>query len=153
MTVTARRVVSPRRARTAFDGEGARLHGGRWTSPGRAVVYVAATTSLALLETLVHAPSTLLPAYVAIPVTFDAKLVSTIEIASLPRRWRSHPFPAALRRIGDEWLASGVSAALRVPSAVVPEESNFLLNPAHPDFPRISIGSPVALDVDFRLRA
>ncbi len=152
MTLSARRVVSPRRAATAFDGEGARLHGGRFTSPGRAAVYVAASTSLAILETLVHAPSTLVPRIVVIPVEFDSSYVANVEAAALPHDWRRHPAPASLRGVGDDWLDAGRSAVLRVPSAIVPEESNFLLNPGHPDFARIRIGLPRGLDVDARLR-
>lgn len=151
MILTARRVVSPGLASTAFDGEGTRLHGGRFTSRGRAAVYVAATTSLAILEVLVHAPSTLLPSIVVIPVEFDATLVTTVDRATLPSGWRSHPPPASVRAIGDAWLQAGRSAVLRVPSAIVPEESNFLLSPGHPDFARIRIGTPEALDVDSRL--
>jgi RES domain-containing protein len=149
--LTARRVVTPQRAATAFDGEGSRLYGGRWTSPGHRAVYVASTTCLALLETIVHAPSTLLPVYVIVPLQFDSRFVSRIEARPLPSAWRTHPFPAELQNIGDEWLASGRSAVLRVPSAVVPEESNFLLAPEHRDFRRILIGKPFTLSLDARL--
>jgi RES domain-containing protein len=149
--LTARRVVTPQRAATAFDGEGSRLYGGRWTSPGHRAVYVASTTSLALLETIVHAPSTLLPVYLVVPLRFDSGLVARVEARQLPEDWRAHPFPVALQGIGDEWLASGRSAVLRVPSALVPEESNFLLAPDHHEFRRILIGKPFTLSLDARL--
>ncbi len=151
MILTARRVVPPQRAATAFDGEGSRIYGGRWTSAGRLSVYVASTTSLALLETIVHAPSALLPAYLVVPLTFDSGLVSEIATRKLPASWRRYPAPPDLQRVGDDWLASGRSAVLRVPSAVVPEEFNFLLNPEHRDFRRIAIGRRFAIATDSRL--
>jgi RES domain-containing protein len=151
LTVTAWRVVKHRFAESAFDGEGARLFGGRWHSVGRAVVYTSATTSLALLETLVHADLGMLPFYVTIPITIDAALIETLDPARLPPNWRSFPAPFALQQIGDEWVASRRSCVLEVPSVIVPHESNFILNPAHPEIPSIEIGDPLTLETDPRL--
>jgi len=152
LTITAWRVVKARFADRAFDGEGARDFGGRWNNVGHAVVYTAATTSLAVLEILVHADAGLLPHYVAIPVTFGGELVDVVEPDLLPAGWRSHPSPFMLKKIGDEWIESRRSCALRVPSAVVPHERNYLLNPAHPDYSSVEIGEPVVLETDIRLR-
>jgi RES domain-containing protein len=101
---------------------------------------------------LVNAPSSLLPFYLAIPVTFDDSLVEKIDAELLPRSWRTNPSPSVLARLGNRWLTSGSSAVLQVPSAVIPHEPNFLLNPGHPDFPAIKIGDPFEVTTDPRLR-
>lgn len=152
MTITSWRVVKQRFVAAAFDGEGAREFGGRWNSVGRAVVYTAATTSLALLEILVNADTTLLPHYVAIPATFDRSLIELVDADILPVGWRSSPPPFELKRIGDGWIGSHRSCVLQVPSAVIPHEWNYLLNPAHPDFSSIDIGDSIAFETDARLR-
>ncbi len=151
MTITAWRVVKHEFVATAFDGEGARLFGGRWHSLGRAVVYTSASTSLGLLEQMVHAEKGLLPFYVTIPVTFDADLVEMIDPVKLPTSWQSSPPPYELQRIGDEWVDSMRSCILEVPSVIVPHESNFILNPKHPDFSSLEIGDPISLETDLRL--
>lgn len=73
------------------------------------------------------------------------------QYAGLPATWEESPPPAAAQRIGDVWLAGAASAVLQVPSAVMPVEWNYLLNPAHPDFRRIKIGSETPIQLDPRL--
>ncbi len=149
--ITSWRVVNQDYATRAFDGEGARVWGGRWNSAGRAVVYTSATTSLGLLEKLVHTDSGLLPFYIAISVTFDAELVVTVAPARLPVDWRSLPAPFALKRVGDEWVDSMRSCILEVPSVIVPHESNFILSPQHPGFESLEIGEPITFETDERM--
>ncbi len=152
MPLSAWRIVKAKHAAPAFSGIGARLAGGRWNTPGHAVVYTAASASLAMLEMLVHLQSEeLLKRYVLFEVTFDDSLVTTIAPASLPKTWRKSPPPTALQRIGDAWLAAGASAILRVPSVIVPAEHNYLLSPAHADFARIVIGPKMSAQFDPRL--
>ena len=139
-------------ARTAFDGEGARLYGGRWNSRGVAIVYTAQSQSLAALEMLANAESTtLLQNYVLIPVEIDPNLIRTVDALTLPKNWQTYPPPQELRNIGDQWAAQGTSCALQVPSVIVPAESNFLLNPRHADFRKLKIGKPVRFRFDPRL--
>jgi RES domain-containing protein len=133
------RIVKSARAATAFDGEGARLWGGRWNSPGLAVIYTAENVSLAALELLVHLQES------------AAALVTALEAAELPARWHAYPAPPRLRELGDAWLRGLSSAVLAVPSAVVPAERNYLLNPAHPDFRRVTPGAPQRFAFDRRL--
>ena len=140
---TAWRLAKTRYLATAWDGEGARRTGGRWNSVGTAVVYASGTLSLALVETLVHLPSGILPAYSAQRAYFDDSLMAILEDANLPPDWRRDPAPASSRAIGDAWAAAGRSAVLKVPSVVVPMEFNYLLNPRHRDFTRVTIGLPV----------
>jgi RES domain-containing protein len=136
----------------AWDGEGAKKVGGRWNSAGGAVVYTSGSLSLALVEVLVHLPAGILPAWSAVPIEFDDSLVTVVAPRQLPKNWRDSPPPPATQAIGDEWVARGTSAALRVPSVVVPGEWNFVLNPAHRDFGRIRIGAPMSFPFDPRLR-
>jgi RES domain-containing protein len=146
------RIVKSKHAAGAFTGQGAQKFGARWNSPGRAAVYVAGSLSLAMLEMLVHLQAQeLLRRYVLFEVGFDTNLMTTLDAAKLPSRWREAPPPVEVQQVGDDWLARGVSAVLRVPSAVVPAEFNYMLNPAHPDFSKIVIGPRQAVEFDPRL--
>jgi RES domain-containing protein len=112
-------------------GDGARIHGGRWNHKGTPLVYAASSVSLALVEALVH--SNMLPrnmVLVAYDVP-DAPLPRTWLPASLPDDWAHYPFPASTQDLGTAWAAGGAETAIMVPSAVVPLEMNWLLNPRH----------------------
>ena len=153
MKITAWRIVKSRHVAGAFSGEGARRFGGRWNSKGTPLVYTAGSQALAALEMLVHLDTAeLLELYRPIPITFDATMVSNVDRKSLPANWKRSPTPRAVRLIGDEWIASGRSLMLRVPSVIVPEESNYLVNVLHPDFHRLSIGRTRSFRFDTRLR-
>ncbi len=147
------RLLKTKHAAHAFDGEGARLYGGRWNSPGRPVIYLASNLALAVLEVLVHLQNTgPLPAYSHARAEFENDLVLTLGRDSLPDDWAVDPAPASTRAIGDDWLDELRSAVLRVPSAVVHREWNFLVNPLHPDFPQIVFGELEPYRFDVRLR-
>jgi RES domain-containing protein len=149
---TAWRIVKKRHVGSAFDGEGARRFGGRWNSPGTAVVYVSETRALCLLEVLAGLRSVKpVQAYVIIPATFDESMVIGVGTQGLPSEWRQHPPHPRTQRIGDGWVEQKRSAILRVPSAIVPEEFNYLLDPAHPDFRHTHIGAPEEVTIDPRL--
>jgi RES domain-containing protein len=135
----------------AWDGQGAKKSGGRWNSVGIAVVYTSSTLSLALVEVLVHLPSGILPAYSAVRVDFDESMVTAVHPAELPANWRDHPPPPETRAIGDFWVAEASSLVLRVPSVVVPNEFNYVLNPSHPAFADVGIGDPIPFPFDPRL--
>jgi RES domain-containing protein len=146
------RITKRKHARTAFSGGGARKYGGRWNSPGTAVVYTSETQSLAVLEMLVHLDGPyLLQEYVLIGVEIEESSLQDVDPSRLPSNWKTDPGPPALRKIGDEWVLAGSSVALRVPSILVPAERKVLLNPVHPDFLQVTIGKPVAFTVDPRL--
>ena len=151
--VVAWRLVKAEWADAAFSGEGARLGGGRWNSPGVPVVYLAGTLELAELEVLVNlAAPKLLGSYVAFRVTVPAGLVETLPARSLPADWRRDPAPRSAKRVGDRWARAGRSAVLRVPSAVVPSSPNYLVNPAHPDAGRLEVEGPFDPLLDPRLK-
>lgn len=150
--MTAWRIVKSRHAGTAFDGEGARVGGGRWNSPGAAMVYTSGNAALAALEILVHLDTgSVLPAYVLISCSFHEGMVTRLDRSRLPDTWRSYPAPAALQHLGDAWLTSGASPVLEVPSALIPAESNYLLNPRHTDFASITRAVPLPFEFDMRL--
>ena len=153
MKVHAFRIVKERLAKDAFTGEGARIYGGRWNSSGRPVVYTASSASLAMLEMLVHLEARdLLRKYVLLEIEFDDSLVTDVDIPSLPRDWRSSPTSPEVQRFGDDWAMLNHSAVLRVPSVIVPRESNYLLNPRHPRYGEIKIGKHQPIDFDPRLK-
>jgi RES domain-containing protein len=129
-----------RRPYADLSGEGALRLGGRWNTPGRAAVYAAETAALAVLEVRVHLDLdwTLLPDdYVLVAIDLDALSIERVEA-----------LPDDTSAFGDAWLASGRSAILNVPSVIVPESRNLLLNPAHPEAGRAAIASirPFAFD-------
>ncbi len=140
-------------AHAAFDGEGARRYGSRWTPKGVAVVYTSATLSLAALERFVHTDPDLEPTdLIAVPVdTDDSTPIQSLDMAALPADWRTYPAPEPLARLGADWVAEARTCMLAVPSVVVPHERNYLLNPAHPDFQRLLIGTVEPFSFDPRM--
>lgn len=147
------RICKAEHARTAFTGEGAILYAGRWHHAGTPVVYCSESRALAALEQLVHLHrSQLPPRFICFGVESPPDLgVPDVEPDALPADWRQQPGPLELRDIGTRWAKAQESVLLRVPSAVVPEEHNFLLNPRHPDFGRLDIGDPEPFELDERL--
>lgn len=149
---TAYRLVKTKFAATAYSGEGARLYGGRWNSPGTSVVYLAGSVSLAMLEVLVHTEdAALLGTYSIGEVTYDDTLASTLERKHLPDSWTDIPASHETQAIGDDWVAVRTTVILRVPSVVAPGEFNLLVNPSHPDFAKLKISSLVPFRFDSRL--
>src|SRR5262245_24237543 len=128
-------------------GEGARLHGGRWNSPGRAVIYACETQAGAMLEKLVHTNGRMPKHQVC--VVFEAP--DSLETESIEARevpgWADADMVAS-RKAGDAWLAGNASSVLRVPSVVFDAERNVLINPDHPDFRhfRVAAIEPVRWD-------
>lgn len=144
--------MKSRHVASAFDGEGARVYGGRWNSPGTAVVYVSESLAVAMLEILVHveyAPTLL--SYSYIEVGIPGTLVERLDETALAADWTRQPPGPATQAIGDQWVKEARSAALRVPSAIVPGGFNFLLNPRHPDFPHLVLAPARAFQFDSRL--
>jgi RES domain-containing protein len=142
--VTVYRLTSARFPRC--DGAGAGLYGGRWNSKGRALVYAAATQSLAALEILTHTAA-LAQDYVVIAIEFPADLaIEEVRSGDLAR-WEL----ADTREVGDRWLEQSRTAVLQVPSKVIPAEANYVINPAHPDFPRLRFAEPEPFRFDERL--
>lgn len=146
------RLVKTKYVLTAFDGEGARIYGARWNSPGTRVAYASSNSALAVLEVLVHMTAGRgLPAYSLVSATLPDSLVDVLPAADLPTTWDSSPIPPEVQAIGDSWVRSNRSLALQVPSAVVGGSHNFLINPQHADFGQFKVESSVPFEFDPRL--
>jgi RES domain-containing protein len=136
-----------------LTGIGGLYASGRWHHKGQPIIYTSATPSLAALEMLVHVDPALAPSDVRllemdVPAELAVELCEPDEIA---QDWRVYPAPSELQDFGSQWLASLRSAILRVPAAVMPVESNFLLNPRHPQFTQVSIVRELPFSFDSRL--
>ena len=150
--IEAFRITPLRDKDAAFAGEGARKYGGRWNSAGVPVVYAASHRSLAMLEILVHfRGKSSPPGYVIYPVRFDESQVERIALSRLPAGWDAEPVSVTSMAVGDAWVKAAAKPVLAVPSAVVPEEINYVLNPNHTAFGSIAIDDPSPCRFDPRL--
>ena len=151
--VQAWRLVKASRAATAFDGEGAYRFGGRWNSRGVRAVYASGTLALALLEILVHIdPAARVPELVAIPIRLPTSMVGHAPYTPTDRLKDGFAHPiGATRRAGDDWIRAAQNPVLQVPSAIIPVEHNYMLNPEHPDFQKLKIGPAEPFPFDLRL--
>ena len=150
---TSFRIFKTKHTDAWFDGEGSYLYGGRWNSRGTRLLYTSEALSLAALEMLVHLNSRHLLAYYSFAtVGFSESLVLDIKnLVDLPRKWHNSPPPIAVQKIGDEWADSKASLILKVPSSVIPLESNYLINVLHSDFPTLKLGKAMSFSFDERL--
>jgi RES domain-containing protein len=134
-----------------LSGTGARLYGGRWNSEGRSMVYLASSRSLAVLEALVHLSPTNIPSDFCI-MTIDAPDdVLEITVEQLPKNWNEYPEHNSLKQIGNDFLIKQKHLLLKVPSAIVKEEFNYLLNPLHQKAGMVKIISTQSFAFDQRL--
>ena len=129
------------------------MFGGRWNRRGTRVVYTSSSLSLAALETLAHfdeeeTPDTL----VAIPADMpDDVPITRVKLSELVANWCATPPPESLAETGARWAVARHSLVLAVPSAIIPEDLNYLLNPLHAQFKRIRVGRPKPFSFDPRL--
>ncbi len=146
-TIIAWRFVKQKHASTAFTGEGAKLYGGRWNQQGVAAVYTSDSLSLAVIEQLVHIkPEDIIRLhYCSIKLEIPDSLAIE-EIKSLPADWDADPIPEITKNIGTDWLLSGRTAVLKVPSSIIKVQFNYVLNPLHPDFKKIKVYPPEKFD-------
>ena len=134
---------------------GSFLVGGRWNRPGLSLLYTAGTRSLAMLEILVHLPAGDLPddMYLLTLEVPDTVSQEELTAADLPADWQRLTQPLPTAALGHQWLQAGRTLALRVPSVIVPQEHNLLLNPTHPEFAQVRLASePELFSFDERLR-
>jgi len=147
------RVDKKKWAAQSFDGVGASLEGGRWNSAGVRVVYASEHLAMAAQEKYVHLPKPLPRGskYVKFGIRFGKLAMTRLKAADLPPDWQAEPVPASTQAMGDAWVAAGKTAILAVPSILIPEETNYVLNPAHPDFSKILISAEEPFDFSPRL--
>ena len=150
--IRAWRLVKAEHTDDAFAGEGARRGGGRWNSKGVRVIYTSESLSLAALEVLVHASFySALKNYIFIPIDFDPILSQSVTIEDLPDNWEADPIPQSVKEVGDRWIQNQKSVILKVPSAIILVEYNYLINPSHPDLAKVVIHPPQKFAFDHRL--
>lgn len=150
--LTVWRPVEEQYSGSAFSGEGARQHGGRFNSPGIPVVYTAGSLPLALVETMTGLERyDQLRRYMFFRVGIPQGQLSKLEAEDLPDGWDRHPPSSRSQRIGDRWVSREDSAVLRVPSVAAPYSYNYLLNPLHEAFDDIELGQAEPFPVDERL--
>jgi RES domain-containing protein len=134
------------------SGKGAALYGGRWNSVGTKVLYTAGSGALAMLEALVNLPNLKItdPYCLVVLEVPDASIKET-KAADLPEGWNSFPAPEALRQTGDTFIKEGKYLILKVPSAIMPLEANYIINPLHPLFSKLKVVQKERLEFDKRL--
>jgi RES domain-containing protein len=134
------------------DGEGAKLHGGRWNHKGTPLLYCGSTVSLCALEVLANSeklPKDMIVIAAEIP---DRLQVPEYSEGDLPIDWNAPIPPLLTKDLGTTWAKSRTSLAISVPSAIVPDERNYLVNPLHPDFSKIKFSHPRPFVFDPRLK-
>lgn len=158
MSQAAFRIYKSDYAETAMTGSGASRYGGRWNHKGTAVVYCSSSLSLAQLEQLAHLNGPMPPTgfewfEIGIPKRcfMKRRRLSLADLGQYGFDWKSDPPHSLLQEIGTEWVNSGESLVMDVPSVVNPIESNFLINPAHPDFDKLRLKPAATLEWDRRL--
>lgn len=144
------RISASQHVNSALAGIGAARSGGRWNSPGNAIVYAAASRSLAILEMLVHVGRENVPKDRRM-LRLEVPDEAIGELRPLPVGWNALPYSPRVKAAGDRWLRKGAELATWVPSAIVPHERNLLINPAHADMQRVRILADEDLVVDARL--
>jgi len=149
---SAWRIVRASREKTAFTGEGPWRYGGRWNSAGVRVIYVSEHQSTAAFEVFANrVPFILEERYKAFNLEWPDHLTEIFPVKKLPPNWRVHPPPIETKEIGNHWVKEQRSVVIALPSAISPDDTNFLLNPEHRDFKRIRIAPPVDYEFDPRL--
>jgi RES domain-containing protein len=137
---------------TNLDGMGARLYGARWNSKGNAVVYLASSRALAMLEVLVHLQPLFTPLHFCLAqIELPDNSILTLDIKSLPDNWQDASSPAELKTLGNQFIKETKYLLMKVPSSVVPEEYNYLLNPLHADISKVKILNTYPFSFDDRL--
>ncbi len=150
MEIKAYRIVGKNSINSAFDGEGSRIYGGRWNSKGVSVVYTSDSLALSSLETIIHLPTyDLLEDYVYFKLSLDSKMIYDSPI---PTGWDERPNAPVARSIGDAWVIHNSYPAMKVPSVLVPESYNLVINIHNPDYSDIRIDAPKPLTFDSRLK-
>jgi RES domain-containing protein len=136
-----------------LSGNGARINGGRWNSPGVAAIYTSGSKSLAVLENLTNTPPAILQNdFSILTIGISGKIsIDEITLKELPFNWNIYPVPVNVSKMGDQWLLSVKSLLLKVPSVIIPSEYNYVINPLHPDMSKLKIKKTEKLELDKRI--
>lgn len=131
-----------------LSGSGAKLYGGRWNREGVPMIYTSSHISLAILEVLANTFNRkVLKSLVLVTLQIPGKDVALLE-TELPQTWNTHPYDSSTIEVGTEFIDSQKSLAISVPSAIVPQERNILINPLHSNLVKLEIESTLPVFVD-----
>lgn len=144
------RICAAKYQNTAFSGIGGLYVPGRWHTQGHKIVYTAENLSLASLEVFVHLESDGVKLVATKAELGEELAVEEIAVESLPVNWQDSEMYPKLQQIGRDWLLSKGTPILKVPSAIVPVEHNYLLNPEHPDL-KVTLDAPIEFKFDRRM--
>ncbi|RPI15335.1 MAG: RES domain-containing protein [Ignavibacteriae bacterium] len=136
-----------------LTGSGAKTNGGRWNSIGNPVTYCSENRALTLLEFIVNLPFKLIQTDLVI-VSIDLPdeiLIEEVQTRSLPVDWNTYPIINRTKEIGDDWIKKGTSLLLKVPSAIIPQEYNYLINPSNKEMEKVKISAKEKLNIDKRI--
>ena len=134
-----------------ITGVGAAIYGGRWNSKGRPVIYTGGSIEIALLEVLANITTPQFDNYNLVQIEIPDDSIEEFTAADLPKNWNHYPAPSEITMIGDEWINSHRSLALKVPSCIVPSASNYVLNCSHTDYSKVKIIDISPFKIDNRL--
>lgn len=137
-----------------LSGNGAKQYGGRWNNKGTAAVYLATSRAMSVVEVLVHLrPEDLDRDYSLATFEIESSSILTLDTADLPKNWKDYEHNELLKKIGTKFIKEGEFLMLKVPSVIIEEECNFLLNPDHPEAENIKQLSKRIFRFDTRLKA
>ncbi|WP_018613563.1 RES family NAD+ phosphorylase [Segetibacter koreensis] len=137
-----------------LTGEGARLNGGRWNHRLSSCLYTSESRALAVLEYTVNVNIDDIPRALSIStIQIPESSILELTIAELPGDWRASPAPSSTREFGTQLLKKANFPVIKIPSAIIPEEHNFLLNPLHKDSSTFSIIDVEDFVYDIRIKA
>lgn len=135
-----------------LSGKGAELSGGRWNSKGVAMIYTGESRALCTTEIAVHMPLGNIPTdYEIISIEIPDLLIRELDFTTLPDNWKSFPHQYLTQEIGNKFISDNNYLTLKVPSAVVPGDFNYLINPRHKDFSAIKVLKIEPFEFDERL--
>ena len=134
-----------------ISGTGAAMYGGRWNKKGSPVLYTGESKEIALLETIVHTPPSIIPALDLVTIEIPDDSIQVIHMKDLPDNWTNYPAPAILAEIAENWIDSNASIALKVPSCIIHSSNNYILNCRHPEYHKVKIVNQKGFHFDTRL--
>ncbi|HTD41452.1 MAG TPA: RES family NAD+ phosphorylase [Mucilaginibacter sp.] len=136
-----------------LSGRGAEISGGRWNSKGIAALYTSSSRALCAIEIIVHVPAGIIPKdYHMVTIDIPDNIsIKTMEAKDLPAKWNSNPISLSTQRIGNIFFSEQKEMVLKVPSSIIKEEWNYILNPLHKDFKKIKIINAEPFTFDKRL--
>ena len=135
-----------------LSGTGAANFGGRWNKKGTPVLYTGENKEIALLETIVHIPSMLIPQLALLTLEIPNDSITEIRINELPKNWVNYPAPAILAEIAESWIRKMETIALKVPSCIIHTSHNYILNCSHPNYFQVMVADQKDFYFDTRLK-